>query len=138
MRQNRWAVAAFMATVLGALVAAFAPLGRTCSSTATPALRPLGGSPVAAVAEVCHDVSTFSVDGAWVLVVVSVPMLVALIPVLVRRRPARIAAAVLLWIGCVVGMLSLGLFFVPAAILMTIAAATSPPVAVPIPPVPTG
>ena len=77
----------------------------------------------------------FQVNGAWVLVVVSVPVLVALIPVLVRHRRARIVSAVLLWFGCVLGMLSVGMFFVPAAILMTIAASRSEPA--PIPPMPT-
>ena len=77
----------------------------------------------------------FQVNGAWVLVVVSVPVLVALIPVLVRHRRARIVSAVLLWFGCVLGMLSVGMFFVPAAILMTIAASRGEPA--PIPPMPT-
>jgi hypothetical protein len=137
MKSNRLAVSAFVAAVLGALVAAFAPLGQTCSSSATvPALSPLG-SPTPTVGEVCHAVSTFSVDGVWVLVVVSVPVLVAFLPVLVRRRQARIVSAVLLWIGCALGMLSVGIFFVPAAILMTIAAAQRPlVVAPPMPPVP--
>jgi hypothetical protein len=133
------AVSAFVAATLGALVAAFAPLGQTCSSTATvPALGSLGGSPAPAVGEVCHAVSTFAVDGAWVLVVVSVPVLVAFVPVLVRRRPARVLSAVLLWIGSILGMLSVGMFFVPAAILMTIAAQRPPAVAPPMPPVPAG
>ena len=57
------------------------------------------------------------------LVVVSVPVLVALVPVLVRRRSAIIASTVLLWIGCILGMLSVGIFFLPSAILMTVAAA---------------
>ncbi|MGE5227409.1 MAG: hypothetical protein ACM3OO_11105 [Planctomycetaceae bacterium] len=116
------AAAAFVVAVVGALVAAFAPLGRSCSSTAVvPALG--HGSPAPSVEEACHGVSSFSIDGSWVLVVVSVPVLVALIPVLVRRRRARIVSAVLLWAGCVVGMWSVGMFFVPAAIVMTVAAA---------------
>jgi hypothetical protein len=77
----------------------------------------------------------FQENGAWVLVVVAVPVLVALIPVFVRHRRVRIASAVLLWFGCVLGMLSVGMFFVPAAILMTIAASRGEPA--PIPPMPT-
>jgi hypothetical protein len=77
----------------------------------------------------------FQENGAWVLVVVAVPVLVALIPVLVRHHRARVVSAVLLWFGCVLGMLSVGLFFVPAAILMTIAASRAEPA--PIPPMPT-
>jgi hypothetical protein len=41
----------------------------------------------------------------------------------------------MLWFGCVLGMLSVGMFFVPAAILMTIAASRGEPA--PIPPMPT-
>jgi hypothetical protein len=63
----------------------------------------------------------------WVLVVVSVPVLVALFAVVVHHRPARVVSAVLLWIGCIVGLASVGIFFVPAAILMTVAAAVAPP-----------
>lgn len=127
VKANRLAVAAFVAAALGALVAAFAPTYSGCTSTA--------GSTV----EVCSHATSFSVNGSWVLVVVSVPVLVALLPVLIRRRPARIVSTVLLWSGCVVGMWSVGLFFVPAAILMTIAAAQPSPAPVPpMPPVPTG
>ena len=111
---KRFAVASFLAAVLAALFTAFAPLGTTCSSSGTP------GGP--AGEEVCRNVSIFQHDGSWVLVVVSVPVLFALVPVLLRRRAARVVAAVLLWAFCVVGLASVGLFFVPAATLMTIAA----------------
>lgn len=111
---------AFAVAVVGALVAAFAPLGRECSSTAIPSLG--SGTPVPAVEEVCRGVSTFSVDGSWVLVVVSVPVVIALVPGLWHRRWVRICSAVLLWVCCVVGLLSIGIFFVPAAVLMTISA----------------
>ncbi len=113
VKANRLTVAAFMAATLGALVAAFAPTYSGCGTTSS------GG-------EFCGHATAFAVNGAWVLVVVSVPVLVAFVPVLVRLRPARIASAVLLWIGCVLGMLSVGMFFVPAAILMTVAAARRP------------
>jgi len=127
MKANRLAVAAFVAATLGALVAAFAPTYTGCTTTA--------GSTV----EVCSHETSFAVNGSWVLVVVSVPVLMSLIPVLIRRRPARIVAATLLWIGCALGMLSVGMFFLPAAILMTIAAAQPSPMPVPpMPPIPTG
>ena len=75
-----------------------------------------------------YGVSTFQTDGAWVLVVVSVPVLLTILPNVVPRRGARIVSAVLLWICCVIGAASIGLFFVPAAILMTIAASLRDPV----------
>ena len=113
---TRWAVAALVAAVVGAFVASFAPLGRSCT---------IGPSPDAG--ETCRSVSTFSENGVWVLVVVSVPVLAALIAVVVHRRPVRVASAVLLWIGCIVGLVSVGIFFVPAAIFMTVAAAVAHP-----------
>jgi hypothetical protein len=105
---RRLVFAAFVVSVLGAIVAAFAPLGG-CRSL------PDGR-------ERCAGVSTFEVDGAWVLVVVSIPVLVSLLPVVIPRRAARVFAALLLWACCVVGAFSVGLFFVPAAVAMTIAA----------------
>lgn len=57
---------------------------------------------------------------------VAVPVLIALTPVLWHRRGVRIASAVLLWACSVVGMFSVGMFFVPVAILMTIAASREP------------
>lgn len=76
--------------------------------------------------ERCVGTSLFQTEGAWILVVVSVPVIVALLPVLVRHRAARIVSTVLLWACVVVGMLSVGLFFLPAAVLMTIAASGRP------------
>lgn len=125
MKTERLTAAAFLLAVIGALIAAFAPLGGVMEGS---------GSPGGAIVTRSHNVSLFQTDGAWVLVVVSVPVLVALVPVLVRHRAARIVSAVLLWMGCVVGMWSVGVFFLPAAIVMTVAAARREPA--PVPPMP--
>jgi hypothetical protein len=122
---KRVTVTAFLLTVVGALVAAFAPTGQ-----AGEVSRSSGG----AVVTRSHGVSMFQTNGAWILVVVSVPVLVALAPILVPHRSARIASAALLWMGCVVGMWTVGMFFVPAAIVMTISAARREPA--PVPPMP--
>ena len=131
MKARRFALASFLVAVLGALVAAFAPTGRMESGTGTSS----GG------VFVTHSsrVSMFQTNGAWVLIVVSVPVLVCLVAVLVDHRAARIVGAVLLWIGCVLGMFSVGMFFIPSAILMTLAASQGEPAPVPpLPPIPTG
>jgi hypothetical protein len=123
-------LAAFLLTVMGALVAAFAPTGHVMEGS---------GSPGGVIVTRSYGVSMFQTNGAWVLGVVSVPVLVALIPVLIRHRGARILSAVLLWIGCVVGMWSIGIFFVPAAIAMTVAAARRDSALIPaMPPDPAG
>lgn len=125
MKAKRFTLAAFLVAVLGALVAAFAPTGRVMESY---------GSSNGVFRTRSYSVSMFHTNGAWVLVVVSVPVLVALIAVVVRHRVARIVATVLLWTGCVLGMWSVGMFFIPAAILMTIAASRTEPT--PVPPMP--
>jgi hypothetical protein len=44
------------------------------------------------------------------------------VPLLLRRRIVRGVSAILLWICCVVGLASVGLYLIPAAVLMTVAA----------------
>jgi hypothetical protein len=122
VKSNRFAVAALLLAVTGALVAAFAPTGSVVVGS---------GSPGGMIVTRSYSVSMFQTNGAWVLQVVSVPVLVALAPVLVRDRKARIVSAVLLWMSCVVGMWSVGVFFVPSAVVMTMAAARRERVLVP-------
>ena len=111
---KRLALASFMVAILGAAVAAFAPLGRSCGVSA--------GGP-----ERCVGVSIFEHDGAWVLVVVSVPVLLTLLPLLVRHRVLTVVSTVLLSTFCVLSLASIGLFFVPAAVLLTVTAAMPDP-----------
>jgi hypothetical protein len=122
VKAKRFTAAAFLLAVVGALAGAFAPTGSVMESSASSS---------GLVVTRSFTVSMFQSNGAWVLVVVSVPVLVALVPVLVRHRVARSVSAVLLWTGCVVGIWSVGLFFVPAAVVMTVAAAVREPTLVP-------
>jgi hypothetical protein len=107
---KRLTIAAFVVAVLGAGLVTFAPLGRSCGVS--------DGGP-----ERCRGVSSFEIDGAWILVVVSVPVLVSLLAAVVRRRAWTAVSAVLLWTLCVLGLASIGLYFVPAAVLLTVASA---------------
>jgi hypothetical protein len=107
-------VVSFGLAVLGAGIAAFAPLVSETSATGSP------GSDVVVRTE---HVSTFEVDGWWVLVVVSVPVLISLLALLIGRRWALVTAAVALWVCCILGIVSVGLFFIPSAVAMTVAAA---------------
>lgn len=106
---------ALVAAVTGALVAAFVPFGRRCTAS-------LPGAEL-----VCSGASTFSVDGWWVLAVGSVPVALSLVAALARSRAAWVACAVLLWAFCLLGALSIGPFFVPAAVLVTVAAVRGEP-----------
>jgi hypothetical protein len=54
------------------------------------------------------------------------PALVALCPILIPRQTTRIAAALLLWGFSLIGIGSVGLFYMPAAVTMLLAACFSP------------
>lgn len=120
---KRFAIWSFLAALAAAAVTAFAPLGR-----ATEGRMDANGVEVTR----SYGVSVFSQDGAWVLVVVAVPVLIALAGALIPARAARIVSSVLLWMFCVLGLLSVGLFFLPAAVLMTVATRRDQPVPAPI------
>ncbi len=105
---------ALMAALAGALVA-FAPFGRTCAA----------GLPGGEL--VCSSTSLLSVEGPWVLALGAVPVALSLVGALARSRAAWAVCAALLWGFCVLGALSIGPFFIPAAILMTVAAVRGEP-----------
>lgn len=115
MRSKRLAVSSLVATIVGALVAVFAPLGQVTEYLDGP-----GGGETRS-----YSVSLLSSEGPRILVVVAVPILIALAGALIPVRVARIVSTVLLWACCVLGLWSIGIFFVPAAALMTAAAAVS-------------
>jgi hypothetical protein len=119
MRGSGFAKASFVAALTAALLAAFAPTYTSCEAQA-------GGT--------CGYTTGLSVNGPWVLVVASVPVVLALLAVLVPRRWMRIVTAVLLWVCCAIAVASIGFFFVPAAILMTIASVRHDRVAAPLVP----
>jgi hypothetical protein len=120
MRAKGIAVASFLAAVVGALVVLVVPLGSWCSISS------VGGS------ERCGTSRIIADEGWGILLVLAVPILIALVPVLARGRGVSALAAVLLWICCLLGLLSIGIFFVPAAVLMTVAAARREPVPAPV------
>jgi hypothetical protein len=68
-------------------------------------------------------------NGPGVLVVLSVPVLITMIPLLprrnARRRPWRLASAMLLTVLCILTGFSIGLFYLPAAVALWIAATLS-------------
>jgi hypothetical protein len=118
VRTKRLTVASFVCSLVGAAIGAFAPLGQTT----TVGSGGLDGTPVV---ERTTSVSLVSYEGLWVLGLLAVPVTIAMMAVLIPRRGVRVASTALLWVFCVLGLASVGLFFVPAAVLMTVAAATS-------------
>jgi hypothetical protein len=116
VRTKRLTVASLVCALAGSAIVAFAPLGQTTSGGS-------GGIDGTPVVERTTSVSLVSYEGTWVLWLLAIPVAITLVAVLVPRRGAGIASAVLLWVFCVVGLASIGLFFAPAALLMTFAAA---------------
>jgi hypothetical protein len=104
---------AFALALVAAIVVAFGPTYTTCAVSSSDGV------------SMCSRSSGVDVNGWWILVVASVPVVLTLIAMLIPRRGVLIASTALLWIGCVLGLLSVGIFFVPAAIVLTIAAARS-------------
>lgn len=117
MRSRRLAVASLVATIVGALVVVFAPLGQVTEYLDGP-----GGGESRS-----YSVSLLTSEGPRMFLLVAVPIVIALAGALIPARAARIAATVLLWIGCFLALFSIGIFFVPAAALMTAAAAVRDP-----------
>ena len=62
-------------------------------------------------------------EGASVLIVLAVPVLVSAMPLVYSRRTVAIAAAVLLTALLVLGGFSIGLFYLPAVVLAWLAVA---------------
>jgi uncharacterized membrane protein len=61
------------------------------------------------------------VNGPRVYVVLAIPVIMASLPLLVRSKAARLLSALLLTGFVVVGLASVGLFYVPSAISMILA-----------------
>jgi hypothetical protein len=62
------------------------------------------------------------VNGAWVIIPVTFPVVVAFLPVLFRKQAARIIATIIMLGFTLISGFSIGLFYLPAAIMMLLAA----------------
>lgn len=102
-----------VALVTGAVLA-FAPVMATSSCEAT------AGGPMR-----CSSGQTSLLDheGAGILGVLAIPAVVAAVPVLFPSRRSRLGAALALTAAALVGMASIGLFLLPAVVLMWVAVA---------------
>jgi hypothetical protein len=116
---SRLALASFALALAASLVLLLAPLGSSFEAVLVGA----GSAPV----RVTHE-SLLQHDGWSVAVPLSVPVGIAGAAFLVgrgrRRRPVRAVAAFLLTAFVVVGILSIGIYYVPAAGAMFAAAAS--------------
>jgi hypothetical protein len=102
--------------VVGTLLA-LAPLGESTTTVSTDGVAP-------GTATTTHE-SLLEHEGASVLVVLAVPVVVTLGGWLAARRrwrPGVVGSAIVLGVGTVLAMLSVGAFYLPAAIAMVVAA----------------
>ncbi|KHK99488.1 hypothetical protein LK09_02280 [Microbacterium mangrovi] len=109
-------IAAILALVAG-LVLSVLPLYSTASSTTSSS----GGT-----VRTTQTLTVLQVMGGGYLVILLLPAVVAAVPLVLRGRAASIAAvvaAVLVVSFTVLGIMSIGLFYLPAAVFTVIAAA---------------
>ena len=104
-----------------ALYLLLAPTYGTLTSTYEPDTPP---SEVART-EVRGHATALQVNGPHIVFVLSIPILLALSPLAFRkhRRAALLAAGALTLCFCILGALSVGIFYLPAALLLLIAGA---------------
>jgi len=128
--------ASLVLAILGAVAMLFLPTVSMQSITVRDAFDGAGRTVTRS-----WQVSLLSSEGAWVVWLAAVPVLLAGAPIAFERtrarRVARIVSAVALTLGVLVSMLSVGVFFLPSAALMIAAAARADAASVPAPPVPT-
>lgn len=103
-RADRLALLALVCATAAALGLAVLPLSTTSSSDG--------------VVETTSHESLLQHEGPSVLVVLLIPILLTAIAVAVRHRSTRLTLAGLLFIGCLLGAMSVGAFFLPAALAL--------------------
>jgi hypothetical protein len=65
------------------------------------------------------------VNGPYALIPVMFPVLVSLMPLLLRKQTVRIIATILIGGFALIGGFSIGLFYLPAVVLMLVASCVS-------------
>ena len=106
-----------------ALFFLFAPTYETAFASYSP------DTPASEVArtEIRGHATALEVNGPHIIFVLSIPILFALLPLAFQRqrRAALLGAAVLTLCFCSLGALSVGVFYLPSALLLLLAAATT-------------
>jgi hypothetical protein len=114
-RTDLWQVVALGLSLLASLVLLVVPAFGGTSASSDGA------------GEVTHTTTLLESEGPRVLMVLLLPVLLTLVPLLVRgrgRRSAALACTLLLAAGALFGLASIGAFYLPA-LIFAIAAATA-------------
>jgi hypothetical protein len=109
---RRWSLLAVAAAVLTGVAVAFGPMVATsgCSALSTGTVRCASGT-----------TSLFADQGAGILGIVAIPVVVTLVPLLLPSRWTVTGAAVLLSVAAFIGSASVGIFLIPTVILAWLA-----------------
>lgn len=111
--------------IIAAVAVLFLPLGRAATEGARDPSEP-------ATPATEQSTTLFEEEGGRAVALAGFPVLVAAIPVIGERvrpgsRALRIVAAAALWLFVVLGLASIGWFYAPSAIAMTLAAVARRP-----------
>lgn len=116
MAAQNWRLVTLATAALTGAVVAFAPLMSTSSCSTTSA----GASSCTSSQE-----SLVSIEGGAVLFILAVPALIALLPLFVPSDRSTLVAAAALTAVTLLGLMSVGLFFVPTVALAWVAVSAS-------------
>jgi hypothetical protein len=113
-----------MAAVWAAGVALYLLLAPTYESSTSIYTTEIPPSEVART-EIRGHATALQVNGPQIVLVLSIPVLLALLPFAFRkhRRAALLGAGVLTLCFCILGALSVGTFYLPTALLLLLAGA---------------
>lgn len=109
---RRWSLLAVAAAVVTGVAVAFGPLVATSGCSATS-----DGTTMCA----SRTTSLFADQGAGILGIVAIPVVVTLVPVLLPSRWTVTGAAAVLSVAAFIGSASVGIFLVPTVILAWLA-----------------
>lgn len=121
MRRTFFAKAAVLAAVVASV---FLLLGPTVTSQSAQAI----GGPAGSEAVTSQSQrSLWQTQGGSAAIVLAIPVALTAVPLVSRRRGLAGLAAGILGLFCLMGAASVGIFYLPAAVLLTMAAFSGRP-----------
>ena len=65
-----------------------------------------------------HRTTLLQKEGLWVLIPLSFPVVVTLLPLVFPKQAVRIGASIIIWLFAILGGFSIGLFYIPSAVVL--------------------
>ncbi len=119
----RKAAVSFLLAVLSSILLLVVPAYTGITARQAPADRnsPFSAQPETPVRTVRHA-TLAEVNGPRIYYILAIPVIVAGVPLLLRANKFRVLAAVLLTAWVLIGILSVGFYYLPSAVMMILAA----------------